>query len=52
MIFFSADILNKIIDDSNLDEITDKVEEFRNDNIIIFFMLHMYSRLRNQLFSS
>jgi predicted GNAT family N-acyltransferase len=36
MIFFSADILNKIIDESNLDEITDKVEEFRNDNIMIF----------------
>jgi ribosomal protein S18 acetylase RimI-like enzyme len=36
MIFFSEDILNKIIDESNLDEITDKVEEFRNDNIMIF----------------
>ena len=36
MIFFSADILKKIIDESNLDEITDKVEEFRNNNIMIF----------------
>ena len=36
MIFFSDNILNKIIDESELDEITDKVEEFRNDNIMIF----------------
>ena len=36
MIFFSDDILNKIIDESCLDEITDKVEDFRNDNIMIF----------------
>jgi len=36
MIFFSDDILNKIIDNSNLDEIIDKVEEFKNNNIMIF----------------
>ena len=36
MIFFSDNILNKIIDELELDEITDKVEEFRNDNIMIF----------------
>ena len=36
MIFFSNNILNKIIDHSELDEITDKVEEFTNDNIMIF----------------
>jgi len=36
MIYFSDNILNKIIDESNLDEITDKVEEFSNDNIMIF----------------
>jgi ribosomal protein S18 acetylase RimI-like enzyme len=36
MIFFSDNILNKIIDESNLDEITDKVEEFKNNNIMIF----------------
>jgi ribosomal protein S18 acetylase RimI-like enzyme len=36
MIFFSNNILNKIIYDLELDEITDKVEEFKNDNIMIF----------------
>jgi hypothetical protein len=36
MIFFSDNILNKIIDESNLDEIADKVEEFNNNNIMIF----------------
>ena len=36
MIFFSDDILNKIIDNSNLDEIIDKVDEFKNNNIMIF----------------
>jgi len=37
MIFFSENILNKIIDETSLDEITDKVEEFNNDNIMIYF---------------
>jgi ribosomal protein S18 acetylase RimI-like enzyme len=36
MIFFSDNILNKIIDELELDEITDKVEEFKNNNIMIF----------------
>jgi ribosomal protein S18 acetylase RimI-like enzyme len=34
MIFFSDDILNKII--ASFDEITDKVDEFNNNNIMIF----------------
>ena len=36
MIFFSDNILNKIIDELELDEIADKVEEFNNNNIMIF----------------
>ena len=36
MIFFSDNILNKIIDELELDEIADQVEEFNNNNIMIF----------------
>jgi predicted GNAT family N-acyltransferase len=36
MIFFSDDIQNKIIDTTPLDEIMDRLEEFKNDNQMIF----------------
>jgi len=36
MIFFSDDITNKIIDESELDEIVDKLEQFKNDVDMIF----------------
>jgi GNAT superfamily N-acetyltransferase len=36
MIFFSDDIRNEIVDNSPLEEIMDKLEEFRNDNEMIF----------------
>ena len=36
MIFFSEDIKNKIIDETPLDEIMDKLEEFKNDVEMIF----------------
>jgi len=36
MIFFSDDIRNKIIDDTPVDEIMDKLEKFKNDNEMIF----------------
>jgi predicted GNAT family N-acyltransferase len=36
MIFFSEDIKNKIVDTTPLDEIMDKLEEFKNDVEMIF----------------
>jgi predicted GNAT family N-acyltransferase len=36
MIFFSEDIKNKIVDTTPLDEIMDKLEEFKNDIQMIF----------------
>jgi hypothetical protein len=36
MIFFSDDIRNEIVDNSPLEEIMNKLEEFRNDNEMIF----------------
>ena len=36
MIFFSEDIKNKIIDETPVDKIMDKLEEFKNDNEMIF----------------
>jgi len=36
MIFFSDDIQNKIVDTAPLDEIIDRLEEFKNDNQMIF----------------
>ena len=36
MIFFSDDILNNIIDESSLDELLDKVNEFNENNKMIF----------------
>ena len=36
MIFFSEDIKNKIVDDTPLDEIIDRLEEFKNDVEMIF----------------
>ena len=36
MIFFSDDITNKIIDESELDEIVDKLEQFKTDVDMIF----------------
>ena len=36
MIFFSDDIQNKIVDTAPLDEIMDKLEDFKNDNQMIF----------------
>jgi ribosomal protein S18 acetylase RimI-like enzyme len=36
MIFFSDDIKNQIIDTTPVDEILDKLEEFKNDNQMIF----------------
>ena len=36
MIFYSEDIVNKIIDESNLDEIIDKLDEFTADVEMIF----------------
>jgi len=36
MIFYSDDITNKIIDESEIDDITDKIEEFKNDTEMIF----------------
>lgn len=36
MIFFSDDIKNKIVDETPLDEIMDKLEEFKNDVDMIF----------------
>ena len=36
MIFFSDDIQNKIVDTAPLDEIMDRLEDFKNDNQMIF----------------
>jgi ribosomal protein S18 acetylase RimI-like enzyme len=36
MIFFSEDVKNKIVDDTPVDEIMDKLEEFKNDVEMIF----------------
>ena len=36
MIFFSEDIKNKIVDTTPLDEIMDRLEEFKNDVQMIF----------------
>ena len=36
MIFFSEDIKNKIVDTTPVDKIMDKLEEFKNDNEMIF----------------
>jgi hypothetical protein len=36
MIFFSEDIKNNIVDNTPLDEIMDRLEEFKNDNQMIF----------------
>jgi len=36
MIFFSDDIKNQIVDTTPVDEIMDKLEEFKNDNEMIF----------------
>ena len=36
MIFFSDDIKNKIVDTTSLDEIMDRLEDFKNDSQMIF----------------